>query len=58
MQRFDTQGAGALAIYWEQDWLQPNACKLVNYQTAFSALTVGDYVRCVERWFDVEVVDE
>lgn len=57
MQRFDAQGAGALAIYWEQDWNRPNACQLVGYQTAFSALVPGDYVRCVEHWFDVSVVD-
>ena len=58
MQRFDTAGSGALAIYWEQDWSRPNACQLVNYQTAFSALTPGDYVRCVEHWFDVEIIDD
>ena len=55
MQRFDTMGAGALDIYWEQDWSQPNACKLVNYQTPFSALEAGDYVKCVEYHFDVVI---
>ena len=55
MQRFDTSGNGALDIYWEQDWSRPNACKTVNYQTAFSALTDGDYVKCVVYYFDVEV---
>ena len=55
MQRFDTRGAGALAIYWEQDWGQPNACKLVNYQTPFSAFKEGDYVKCVEYHFDVQI---
>lgn len=55
MQRFDTAGAGALSIYWEQDWSRPNACKLVNYQTQFSALTPGDYVDCVRHYFDVAV---
>ena len=55
MQRFDTQGAGALAIYWEQDWSTPNACKLVNYQTAFSAFSEGDYAACVVHYFDVEI---
>lgn len=55
MQRFDTQGSGALSIYWEQDWSQANACKRVNYQTAFSALTEGDYVKCVDHYFDVTI---
>jgi len=55
MQRFDTQGSGALSIYWEQDWSQPNACQRVNYQTPFSALTAGGYVECVKHYFDVEV---
>ena len=58
MQRFDTAGSGALAIYWEQDWSAPNACKLVNYQTPFSAFKQGDYVSCVQYHFDVEVIDD
>ena len=58
MQRFDSSGAAALSIYWEQDWSQQNACQLVNDQTAFSALTPGDYARCVEYWFDVEIVND
>lgn len=55
MQRFNTQGSGALSIYWEQDWSRANACKRVNYQTPFSALIEGDYVKCVEHYFDVEI---
>jgi chitodextrinase len=55
MQRFDTEGAGALSIYWEQDWGQATACQLVNYQTPFSALQEGDYVKCVEYHFDVDI---
>lgn len=55
MQRFDTQGSGALSIYWEQDWSQANACQRVNYQTPFSALIEGDYVKCVDHYFDVEI---
>ena len=60
-QPFPTNGAGALLIYWEQDWsYNPNspdgksyACKLVGYQTAFNALNAGDYVKCVEYHFNV-----
>ncbi len=58
MQRFDISGAAALPIYWEQDWSTGNACQLVSYQTPFSALQTGDYVRCVEHHFDVEVIDD
>lgn len=58
MQRFDTQGSGALAINWEQDWTSPNACQLVSYQTPFSAFLDGDYVRCVESFFDVTILDD
>lgn len=61
--RFEVGGAGALDIYWEQDWsYRPDmpegkafACKRVGYQTAFFALKSGDYQRCVETFFDVIV---
>ncbi len=61
MQQFSEAGAGALAIYWEQDWSynannpggESFACKLVGYQTPFSAFREGDYIRCVEHHFDV-----
>ncbi|MBQ0933743.1 glycoside hydrolase family 19 protein [Ideonella paludis] len=60
---FTVGGAGALDIYWDQDWsYQPNmpegksfACKLVGYQTAYFSLKAGDYQRCVEHYFDVVV---
>ena len=63
MDRFAVGGAGAMNIYWEQDWSwdpqYPNgesyACKLVGYQTPYSAFIEGDYVRCVEHFFDVNV---
>lgn len=58
MQRFDSSGAAALPIYWEQDWTAPNACQLVSYQTPFSALQPGDYARCVEHHFNVEIIDD
>ncbi|MFB2908052.1 glycoside hydrolase family 19 protein, partial [Aeromonas jandaei] len=55
MKSFDGSGAGAVPIYWEQDfsWVAANpdgksfACKLVSYQTPFSALNPGEYQRCV-----------
>jgi len=55
MQQFNSDGAAALPIYWEIDWANSNACQLVNYQTAFSALIEGDYVKCVDYHFDVTI---
>lgn len=60
---FVVGGAGALDIYWDQDWAyypdmpegKAFACKLVGYQTAHFALKPGDYQRCVEKYFDVIV---
>lgn len=62
--RFDTDGAGAMLISLDQDWSyhadMPEGksfrCKLVGYQTAYSALIPGDYQKCVEHHFDVEVL--
>jgi chitodextrinase len=66
MKPFDEAGAGALPIYWENDWSyvagNPNggksyACKLVGYQTRFSAFKPGDYGRCVQHFFPEVVID-
>ncbi len=59
MKSFDEDGAGAVKIYWEQDWgWTPDTpdgatykCQLVGYQTPYSAFTAGDYVKCVEANF-------
>lgn len=59
MKAFDADGAGAVNIYWVQDWgWKPNtpgqksyACQLVGYQTAFSAFVAGDYAKCVQDYF-------
>jgi len=61
MKQFSSDGAGALPIYWEEDWSWSSEtvdgrsyqCQLVNYQTAYSAFTEGDYIKCVEEKFDV-----
>jgi len=63
MKQFDADGAGALNIYWEQDWgydaTKPEgktyACKLVGYQTPFSAFKEGDYSNCVAKYFDLVI---
>jgi len=63
MKQFDSAGSGAINIYWEKDWgydaNNPNgesfACKLVGYQTPYSALKKGDYAKCVDAHFDVVI---
>lgn len=66
MKPFATGGAGALNIYWEQDWSyvagNPNggksyACKLVGYQTRYSAFKAGDYGRCLQHFFPEVVIE-
>jgi chitodextrinase len=64
MKQFDDGGAGALPIYWEQDWgfngANPGglsySCQLVGYQTPFSAFKEGDYSKCVEHFYNVTIV--
>lgn len=65
MQQFGADGSGALLIYWERDWNwsaetpdgQSYACQLVGYQTPFSAFKTGDYVKCVDHHFDVNIIE-
>jgi hypothetical protein len=64
MQPFSSTGAGSILTYWEKDWgyngNNPGGssfeCKLVNYQTAYSALVSGDYQKCVAKYFDVKTI--
>lgn len=59
MKQFAEGGAGALPIYWENNWTEQPGCKLVGYQTAFSGLKPGEYVGCVRKAFpNVEIVDD
>ncbi len=61
MKQFSSDGAGALPIYWEEDWSWSSEtsdgrsykCQLVNYQTPYSAFKEGDYKTCVEETFNV-----
>ncbi|AZQ09375.1 glycoside hydrolase family 19 protein [Shewanella khirikhana] len=66
MKAFAVGGSGAMNIYWEQDWSyvpgNPNggksyACKLVGYQTRFSAFRDGDYGRCLSHFFPELVIE-
>lgn len=67
MKLFDAQGAGAINIYWEKDWGWSNEypsgdaynCKLVSYQTAYSAFTEGDFAKCIQGNFpDAVIIDD
>lgn len=66
MKQFDEGGAGALKIYWEQDWGwsadtpdgKTYACQLVGYQTPFSAFKEGDYTKCVQKFFNVNIIND
>lgn len=66
MKQFDEGGAGALKIYWEQDWGwsadtpdgKTYACQLVGYQMPFSAFKEGDYTKCVQKFFNVNIVND
>lgn len=66
MKQFDEGGAGALKIYWEQDWGwsadtpdgKTYSCQLVGYQTPFSAFKDGDYTKCVQKFYKVNIVND
>jgi len=47
--------SGSVGGYWEQDWSQKYHCKLVSYQTPYSALVTGDYVKCVRDKFKLDI---
>jgi len=57
MKQFGSAGtsAGAVATYWEQNWTTKYKCKLVTYQTPYSALVQGDYVKCVQEKFKIKL---
>ncbi len=65
MAAFTTTGAGAILIYWDQDWsyvaTNPGggafACKQVGYQTAYNALVKGDYQKCVTKYFNLKQIN-
>ncbi len=62
--RFDTQVFDAPNIYWDQDCCYHSnmpdrksfACKSVGCQTVYFAIKQGDDQKCVERYFNVEVI--
>lgn len=55
MQRFGPSSSAAYNIYWEKNWNSGGdyQCQLVNYQTPYNALIAGNYVKCVERNWNV-----
>jgi len=55
MKPFKKGGVASRPLFWEQDWSAKYKCKLVSYFTKFSALVPGDYRRCVEEKFSVQI---
>lgn len=55
MGQFGSSGSGAVALYWEQDWANKFQCKLVTYVTPYSALLQGDYTKCVNDKFHLNL---
>ena len=57
MKSFDASGSssGAIPTYWEQDWSTKYKCKLVSYQTPYSALIEGEYIKCVQDKFKIKL---
>ena len=57
MQRFGPSSSASYNIYWEKNWNAggDNQCQLVSYQTPYSALMSGNYVKCVEANWNVKL---
>ncbi|MBB5608877.1 MULTISPECIES: chitinase [unclassified Janthinobacterium] len=57
MQRFTAASSASYNIYWEKNWNTggENQCQLVSYQTPYSALIGGNYVKCVEANWNVKL---
>lgn len=57
MQRFTLASSASYNIYWEKNWSVggENQCQLVSYQTPYSALIAGNYVKCVEANWNVKL---
>ncbi|KAB2823230.1 glycosyl hydrolase family 18 protein [Aliivibrio finisterrensis] len=59
MKPFESTGAGAVPIYWEQDWQNAYKCKLVSYQTAYTTFDDDGYENCVKATYpDVVIVED
>ncbi len=57
MKPFTAASSASFNIYWEMNWNTggENQCQLVSYQTPYSALTPGNYVKCVEDKWNVKL---
>lgn len=57
MQRFEKGSSAAYPIFWEKTWSagQDNQCQLVDYQTPYNALIEGNYVKCVEKNWNLKL---
>ncbi|NLS12144.1 hypothetical protein HGP28_04450 [Vibrio sp. SM6] len=66
MKQFDDGGAGALNIFWEENWGwdaessdgRTYQCQLVSYQGSYSSFIEGDYAKCVASKFNVDIIDD
>jgi hypothetical protein len=48
---FGNSGYGHHALYFDTKWWPEGGCKIVNWQTGYSAYTPDDYKRCVcDAW--------
>ncbi|WP_051279361.1 carbohydrate-binding protein [Chitinilyticum aquatile] len=55
--QFSEGGAASFPLYWDKDWgwQRDYMCKPVNYQTGFRTISKGDYAKCVEFIWNVQV---
>jgi chitodextrinase len=58
MQQFGGASSAAVNTYWEKDWSQEGACKLVAYQTPYTVFKRGDYPRCVKAHFGLSLGED
>ncbi|MGC8401671.1 chitinase, partial [Enterobacter mori] len=63
MKQFDEGGAGTenllgagLGMGADTPDGKTYSCQLVGYQTPFSAFKDGDYTKCVQKFFNVNIV--
>lgn len=49
---FSVNGSANKLAWFEQNWTEPNKCKVVSYVTGYSIFAENDYKRCVCDKFD------
>ena len=51
MKNFADGGSASAPSFWENSWADDGKCKLVSYETKFSAFREGEYADCVRYHF-------